>query len=82
VSSSITRSLTWSRSSANSRTLAGDRMWFRNRLVRPVVRLLLRSPVHRLLSGSLVLRLQGRDLEGAATPSSDSEAARPAYAGI
>jgi len=36
-------------------------MWFRNRLVNPVVRLLLRSPVHRLLSGSLViLSYQGR----------------------
>jgi hypothetical protein len=36
-------------------------MWFRNRLVNPVVRLLLRSPLHRLLSGSLVvLTYQGR----------------------
>ena len=98
-------------------------MWFRNRLINPVVRLLLRSPLHRLLSGSLVLlsyqgcrtgrwhslpcmyardgqdlyvvpsqpdrkvwwrnlrqptlvrlRLQGRDLEGTATASSDLEA--------
>jgi len=30
-------------------------MWFRNRLVNPVVRLLLRSPLHPLLSGSLVI---------------------------
>jgi deazaflavin-dependent oxidoreductase (nitroreductase family) len=36
-------------------------MWFRSRLVNPVVRLLLRSPLHRLLSGSLViLTYQGR----------------------
>lgn len=98
-------------------------MWFRNRLVNPVVRWLLRSPLHRLLSGSLVLlsyqgrktgrwyslpcmyardgqdlfivpgqpdrklwwrnlrqptpvrlRLQGRDLDGTATASSDPEA--------
>jgi hypothetical protein len=36
-------------------------MWFRNRLVNPVVHLLLRSPLHRLLSGSLViLTYQGR----------------------
>jgi hypothetical protein len=36
-------------------------MWFRNRLVNPVVRLLLRSPLHRLLSGSLVVSTyQGR----------------------
>ena len=98
-------------------------MWFRNRLIDPVVRLLLRSPLHRLLSGSLVLlsyqgcrtgrwhslpcmyardgqdlyiipgqpdrevwwrnlrqptrvrlRLQGHDLEGTATSSSDPEA--------
>jgi NADPH:quinone reductase len=98
-------------------------MWFRNRLVNPVMRLLLRSPLHRLLSGSLVIlsyqgrksgrwrslpcmyardgqnlyvvpahpgrkvwwrnlrqptpvrvRLQGRDLEGTATASSDPEA--------
>jgi F420H(2)-dependent quinone reductase len=98
-------------------------MWFRNRLVNPVVRLLLRSPLHRLLSRSLVLlgyqgrksgpwrslpcmyahdgqdlyiipahpdrkvwwrnlrqptpvrlRLQGRDLNGTATASSDPEA--------
>jgi deazaflavin-dependent oxidoreductase (nitroreductase family) len=98
-------------------------MWFRNRLVNPLVRLLLRSRLHRLLSGSLVilsyqgrktgrwrslpcmyarddqdlyvvpsqpdrkvwwrnlrqptlvrLRLQGRDLEGTATASSDPEA--------
>jgi hypothetical protein len=36
-------------------------MRFRNRLVNPVVRLLLRSPLHRLLSGSLViLSYQGR----------------------
>jgi F420H(2)-dependent quinone reductase len=98
-------------------------MWFRNRLVNPVVRWLLRSPLHLLLSRSLVilsyqgrktgrwrslpcmyardgqdlyvvpgqpdrkiwwrnlrqptrvrLRLQGRDLEGTATASSDPEA--------
>jgi nitroimidazol reductase NimA-like FMN-containing flavoprotein (pyridoxamine 5'-phosphate oxidase superfamily) len=98
-------------------------MWFRNRLVNPLVRLLLRSPLHRLLSRSLVilsyqgrktgrwhslpcmyarhgqhlyiipghpdrklwwrnlrqptpvrLRLQGRDLNGTATASSDPEA--------
>jgi NADPH:quinone reductase len=98
-------------------------MRVRNRLVNPVVRLLLRSPLHRLLSGSLVilsyqgrktgrwrslpcmyardgqdlyivpgqpdrkvwwrnlrqpsrvlLRLQGRELEGTATASSDPEA--------
>ena len=98
-------------------------MWFRNRLANPVVRWLLRSPLHRLLSGSLMLlsyqgrrtgrwhslpcmyardgqdlyivpgqpdrkvwwrnlrhpapvrlRLQGRDLEGTATASSDPEA--------
>jgi hypothetical protein len=30
-------------------------MWFRNRLVNPVVRLLLRSPLHPLLSRSLVI---------------------------
>jgi F420H(2)-dependent quinone reductase len=97
-------------------------MWFRNRLVNPVVRWLLRSPLHPLLSRSLVilsyqgrktgrwrslpcmyardgqdlyvvpgqperkvwwrnlcqptpvrLRLQGRDLEGTATASSDPE---------
>ena len=97
-------------------------MWFRNRLVNPVVRLLLRSPLHPLLSRSLVilsypgrksgrwrslpctyardgqvlyvvpgqpdrkvwwrnlrqptpvqLRLQGRDLNGTATASSDPE---------
>ncbi len=36
-------------------------MWFRNRLVNPLVRLLLRSRLHRLLSGSLViLSYQGR----------------------
>lgn len=36
-------------------------MWFRNRLVNPLVRLLLRSPLHRLLSRSLViLSYQGR----------------------
>ena len=36
-------------------------MWFRNRLINPVVRLLLRSPLHRLLSGSLaILSYQGR----------------------
>ena len=41
--------------------MADDRMWFRNRLVNPVVRLLLRSPLHPLLSGSLViLSYQGR----------------------
>ena len=106
-------------------------MWFRNRLINPVVRLLLRSQLHRLLSGSLVilsyqgrktgrwhslpcmyardgqdlyiipghpdrkvwwrnlrqptlvrLRLQGRDLEGTATASSDPEAIAPACAGI
>jgi hypothetical protein len=99
-------------------------MWFRNRLGNPVVRWLLRSPLHPLLSGSLVLlgyqgrrtgrwhslpciyardgqdlyivpgqpdrkvwwrnlrqptpvrlRLQGRDLEGTATASSDPDAA-------
>jgi deazaflavin-dependent oxidoreductase (nitroreductase family) len=98
-------------------------MWFRNRLVNPVVRLLLRSPLHPVLSRSLVilsyqgrktgrwrslpcmyardgqdlyvvpahpgrkvwwrnlrqstpvrLRLQGHDLEGTATASSDPEA--------
>jgi hypothetical protein len=98
-------------------------MRFCNRLVNPVVRFVLRSPLHRLLSGSLViltyqgrktgrwcslpclyardgqdlyiipgqphrkvwwrnlrqptpvrLRLQGRDLEGTATASSDPEA--------
>jgi hypothetical protein len=98
-------------------------MWFRNRLVNPVVCWLLRSPLHPLLSGSLVilsyqgrrtgrwrslpcmyardgqdlyvvpgqpdrkvwwrnlrqptpvrLRLQGHDLEGTATASSDPEA--------
>jgi hypothetical protein len=98
-------------------------MWFRNRLVNPVVLLLLRSPLHPVLSRSLVilryqgrktgrwrslpcmyardsqdlyvvpgqagrkvwwrnlrqptqvrLRLQGRDLEGIATASSDPEA--------
>jgi hypothetical protein len=30
-------------------------MWFRNRLVNPMVRLLLRSPLHPLLSRSLVI---------------------------
>jgi hypothetical protein len=36
-------------------------MWFRNRLVNPVVRLLLRSPLHPVLSKSLViLSYQGR----------------------
>jgi hypothetical protein len=36
-------------------------MWFRNRLVNPVVRLLLRSPLHPVLSRSLViLSYQGR----------------------
>ena len=36
-------------------------MWFRNRLVNPLVRLLLRSPLHRLLSRSLmILSYQGR----------------------
>jgi deazaflavin-dependent oxidoreductase (nitroreductase family) len=36
-------------------------MWFRNRLVNPVVRLLLRSPLHPMLSRSLViLSYQGR----------------------
>jgi hypothetical protein len=36
-------------------------MWLRNRLVNPVVRLLLRSPMHPLLSRSLViLSYQGR----------------------
>ena len=36
-------------------------MWFRNRLVNPVVRLLLRSPLHPVLSTSLViLSYQGR----------------------
>jgi hypothetical protein len=36
-------------------------MWFRNRLVNPVVRWLLRSPLHPLLSRSLViLSYQGR----------------------
>jgi F420H(2)-dependent quinone reductase len=98
-------------------------MWFRNRLVNPVVRLLLRSPLHPVLSRSLMilsyqgrktgrwrslpcmyardgqdlyvvsgqpdrkvwwrnmhqptrvrLHLQGRDLEGIATASSDPEA--------
>ena len=29
-------------------------MWFRNRLVNPIVRWLLRSPLHPLLSRSLV----------------------------
>jgi F420H(2)-dependent quinone reductase len=101
-------------------------MWFRNRLVNPLVRLLLRSPLHRLLGRSLVilsyqgrktgrwhslpcmyardrqdlyivpgqpdrkvwwrnlrqptrvrLRLQGRDLTGTATASSDPEAVAP-----
>ncbi len=36
-------------------------MWFRNRLVNPVVRLLLRSPLHPVLSRSLVISsYQGR----------------------
>jgi hypothetical protein len=36
-------------------------MWFRNRLVNPVVRLLLRSPLHPVLSRSLmILSYQGR----------------------
>ena len=36
-------------------------MWFRNRLVNPVVRLLLRSPLHPVLSRSLmILGYQGR----------------------
>jgi hypothetical protein len=36
-------------------------MWFRNRLVNPLVRLLLRSPLHPLLDGLLVtLSYQGR----------------------
>jgi hypothetical protein len=101
-------------------------MWFRNRLINPVVRLLLRSQLHQLLSGSLAilsyqgrktgrwhslpcmyardgqdlyiipghpdrkvwwrnlrqptpvrLRLQGHDLEGTATASSDPEAIAP-----
>ena len=30
-------------------------MWFMNHLINPIVRLILRSPVHRLLSGSIVL---------------------------
>jgi hypothetical protein len=30
-------------------------MWFMNHLVNPIVRLILRSPVHRLLSGSIAL---------------------------
>ena len=54
-------------------------MWFRNRLVNPVVRLLLRSPLHPVLSHlrqptRVRLRLQGRNLEGTATASSDPEA--------
>jgi hypothetical protein len=36
-------------------------MWFRNRIVNPVVRLLLRSPLHPVLSRPLViLSYQGR----------------------
>jgi hypothetical protein len=39
----------WSPPNLSSRP-PGDAMWFRNRLVNPVVRLLLRSPLHPVLS--------------------------------
>jgi hypothetical protein len=37
------------------------KLWMMNRLVNPIVRMILRSPVHRLLSGSLaVMTYTGR----------------------
>ena len=36
-------------------------MWLMNHLVNPIVRLILRSPLHRLVSGSILLiTYQGR----------------------
>ena len=61
-------------------------MWFRNHLVNPVVRWLLRSPLHPLFTGNLRqptrvrLRLQGRDRRAPPPPAATPRPWPPACA--